>query len=47
MAQVDEAKTFEKLNDEWTDKVSTNALNTLKRRKDQNIEQLPETEDLL
>lgn len=46
--QVKEAKTFEKLlHDEWTDKVSTNALNTLKRRRDQTIEQLPETEDLL
>ena len=47
LEKVREAETFEKLlKDEWTDAVSSNALNTLRRCKDQTVEQLPETEDL-
>ena len=31
---------------EWTDSIASNALNTLRRRKDQTIEVLPLTDDL-
>lgn len=42
------AETFLSLHkSKWTDAISSNALNTLKRRKDQQISYLPLTEDLL
>ena len=45
---VRQAETFLRLlNSEWTDSVSTNAQNTLKRRKDNDPVELPLTEDLL
>ena len=44
---VRESETFLKLlSNEWTDAVSSNALNTLKRRKDNTIEDLPLADDL-
>ena len=45
---VKQAETFLTLmKNEWTDSISSNALNTLKRRKDNSPENLPLTEDLL
>ena len=35
------------LRNEWTDAISSNALNTLKRRKDNQVERLPSTDDLM